>query len=210
MNNSLIVFLRKPIKGQVKSRLAKEVGENKALEVYRWLLDVTFHAFKRLKFPVNLYFDQSEGKGPYWAENYLYHVQKGEDLGSRIVNSFSEQLKISGKTVMIGSDCPEMNEKIITEAFKTLENQDLVLGPAKDGGIYLIGMKNLNMDLFNNIPWSGPFVFNRLKENASKLSMNYSVLQEMQDIDYFNDFLSWENKFEQFKEFKKYVIKRAS
>jgi len=209
MNNSLIVFLRKPIRGHVKSRLAKDVGEKKALEIYNWLLELTHLACYRLKFPVNLYFDQSEGSLPNWADRYLCHVQKGKDLGIRMKNAFNEQLKISGKTVMIGSDCPEIDEEIISKAFNVLTDKDIVLGPAKDGGIYLIGLKNLDRKLFQNVPWGGPGVFEKLEENAGALSLKVDVLEERQDIDIKRDFLKWQNEFEEFKAFQKYVDKRT-
>ena len=127
-----------------------------------------------------------------------------------MANAFIEQLKISGKTVMIGSDCPEMNENLIIKSFDALKELDVVLGPARDGGIYLIGLKNMNQELFQDIPWGSSSVFEKLKENAERLSLKVFVMEEKQDIDYNSDFLKWQNEFEQFNELQKNVVKRAS
>ena len=203
MTDKLIVFLRRPVKGKVKSRLAKTLGEEKALEIYRWLLDVTFTALRNNPAEVLLYFDSNENDEPICPDSYKSFLQKGETLGERMINAFSDQSGEAQKIVMIGSDCPEMNQSLIQKAFDELDNHNLVLGPASDGGVYLIGIKGKNLDVLHEVPWESSLVFDSIISNAG--ADQCAILPMMKDIDYEEDFKAFEDVFSNYKIKPKYA-----
>ena len=202
MTKSLLVFLRRPVLGKVKTRLAKELGKEKALEIYVWLLEVSRLSFESLNDEVHLYFDEKSHYLPDWAEKYSCYFQAGENLGGRMENAFLDHLSIKGENhcLMIGSDCPEMKESVILEAFDKINSSDLVLGPARDGGIYLIGMKSLKPGLLSNISWGSDKVFTQILNNAENLRISVNILPVLSDIDYATDFEKFEKQFEDYKE----------
>ena len=197
MTDTLIVFLRRPIKGKVKSRLAKSLGEDKALDIYRWLLEITHNSILNLDVEGQLYFDSNENEKPNWSDQYSSKLQNGPDLGEKMFNAFSDVLDGSSKVVMIGSDCPEMNENLLKLAFDALDDKEVVLGPARDGGVYLIGMKGNSQSLLSNIPWETERVFETLLENVGR--EDAAILPIKRDIDHEEDFREFEKEFEEFR-----------
>ena len=205
MNNTLVVFLRKAVKGQVKTRLALGIGEEMALSVYQWLVSLTLDAASRTKADVHLYFDQMDNELST-PESFSRHEQKGNDLGERMFDSFKNNLSddASKKLIIIGSDCPEINEQLVEEAFQKLSEKDLVIGPAIDGGFYLLGLKKLHVDLFKGIEWGGENVLRQLVTNATSLNLTMSSLEPKRDIDDASD-LRW------FKDqYQSYCLKELS
>ena len=195
MSRAVIVFLRRPIKGEVKSRLAKDVGESKALEIYNWLLHITFQAIANIKPEVLLYFDKTGNEMPNWSSDFPSYIQDGINLGLRMKSAVSEQLEKFEKVILIGSDCPEISEELLNIAFDSLNQNDLVLGPAVDGGIYLLGMNKNLFDVFENVNWGTSAVFNQMIFNAEKLHLRTSVLQRLSDVDVIDDFKRYEGRF---------------
>ena len=116
--------------------------------------------------------------------NYL--AQKGESLGDKMLNSISSLLKTNKKVIVIGSDTPNISKDEINLAFKKLNNSDIVLGPAYDGGYYLIGMKKEN-DIFQNITWSTNTVFKETIKLIKKQNLSYSKLKDKHDLDTINE-----------------------
>jgi rSAM/selenodomain-associated transferase 1 len=210
MNRSLVVFLRKPIRGQVKRRLAETLGEEKALEIYRWLLDLTRQVLAITSYPIHLYFDTDAQEAPFWTKSFQCHVQHGENLGDRMANAFFDQLEegLPKQVVMIGSDCPEISEEMIDKAFKKLNSADLVFGPSFDGGVYLIGVTAFDPVLFEGIQWSSSSVFSQLQLNARRLKLTFDVLPEKSDIDYEEDFLKFEHLFHTYQQEKTNELER--
>ena len=185
----VLVFQRNEVLGKVKTRLAAGVGEEQAMEIYRYLLNKTYLALKEITVPVTTYFSEFIPENPiHSAENK--QVQVGGDLGERMRNAFVAHLE-SGmeKVVLIGTDCPSLEGIHLVQAFEALEHSDLVLGPARDGGYYLIGMKRRADFLFEGITWSSELVLSQTLTLAAEQGLHSSLLPILEDIDSLED---WE------------------
>ena len=185
----VLVFQRNEVLGKVKTRLAAGVGEEQAMEIYRYLLNKTYLALKEITVPVTTYFSEFIPENPiHSAENK--QVQVGGDLGERMRNAFVAHLE-SGmeKVVLIGTDCPSLEGIHLVQAFEALEHSDLVLGPARDGGYYLIGMKRRADFLFEGITWSSELVLSQTLILAVEQGLRSSLLPILEDIDSLED---WE------------------
>lgn len=200
MSNHLLVFLKNPVKGKVKTRLAADMGDEKALDIYKWLVRHTLSVAKECKAIVHLFYNDVPESFFTEPAQHVYK-QKGRDLGSRMVHAFEliQKENNSQKMIMIGSDCPDINSGVITDAFDKLQFAELVIGPAEDGGIYLIGMRGFDARIFNRVPWSTDRVFKKLIDNCQKLTQSYLLLEELTDIDRISDFRRYEEQYEQFK-----------
>lgn len=179
----VLVFQRNEVLGKVKTRLAARVGEELAMEIYRYLLNKTYLALKEITVPITTYFSEFIPENPiHSAENKL--VQVGGDLGERMKNAFAAHLE-SGmeKVVLIGTDCPSLEGIHLLQAFEALEHSDLVLGPARDGGYYLIGMKRRADFLFEGITWSSELVLSQTLALAADQGLHSSLLPILEDID---------------------------
>jgi rSAM/selenodomain-associated transferase 1 len=184
MNKEVVlVFQRNEVLGKVKTRLAAGVGEEQAMEIYRYLLNKTYLALKEITVPVTTYFSEFIPENPiHSAENK--QVQVGGDLGERMRNAFVAHLE-SGmeKVVLIGTDCPSLEGTHLVQAFEALEHSELVLGPARDGGYYLIGMKRRADFLFEGITWSSELVLSQTLTLAAEQGLRSSLLPILEDID---------------------------
>lgn len=182
----VLVLLKFPEKGRVKTRLARDIGEERALEVYRELLQYTFDLTDSLdpsRFQTVAVCDPSHGLEKYRELLYRRHcgfsLQRGGDLGERMKNA----LELFTPAILIGSDCRELTKRHIEEAATALTTSDLVLGPARDGGYYLIGANRVYPELFCEMPWSTEKVFEMTMERAKQLSLAVHTLETLRDID---------------------------
>ncbi|TGM95829.1 TIGR04282 family arsenosugar biosynthesis glycosyltransferase [Leptospira yasudae] len=182
---TLILFLRNPVVGQVKTRLAAGLGNEAALNVYEQLVEITQKQVAGLDLPVRLYFDSiPEFVSGKWGNQVSAHLQSGEDLGLRMSNAFSETFSQGAtKAVIIGSDCPDLETKHIREAFSALDQSDAVLGPALDGGYYLLGLKSHLPEIFYEVPWSTDRVFAVTLEKLQLSRKNVWILPKLGDVD---------------------------
>ncbi|XLS28702.1 TIGR04282 family arsenosugar biosynthesis glycosyltransferase [Flavobacteriaceae bacterium M23B6Z8] len=185
--NALLIFTRNPELGKVKTRLAKTVGDQTALDIYNFLLKRTVEITRSIEVAKFVYYSEDIFKDDLWNTKY-YHkeLQKGEHLGVRMRNAFEKAFVLGhDKVVIIGSDMYDMTEANIQEAFQQLENNDVVIGPAEDGGYYLLGLKKLIPEIFENKDWGTSTV---LKETLEQLK-TYKVhkLEELNDVDVFED-----------------------
>lgn len=182
---ALIIFTKNPEAGKVKTRLAATIGNEAALAIYHQLLLHTVSTTKYL--PVEkfvFYFNHIENEDVWNSKYYRKEVQQGNDLGERMKNAFASIFqKDYGKIVIIGTDCPDVNAGIIMNAFDYLKSYDIVVGPAEDGGYYLIGMKELRPNLFENIKWSTDTVLHDTISKCTTLELNYHLLPVLKDID---------------------------
>ena len=185
----VLIFQKNEVLGKVKTRLAAGVGEEQALEIYRQLLAKTYHALSDVSVSITTYFSEFIPDNPiHSAENKL--VQLGQDLGERMKNAFAENFE-SGmeKVVLIGTDCPSLEGIHLSQAFEALDQSDLVLGPARDGGYYMIGMKRRADFLFEGITWSTELVLSQTLALAAEQGLQTSLLPVLEDIDTLED---WE------------------
>ena len=158
--NIIIVFTRNPELGKVKTRLAQTIGNNATLEVYINLLQHTEHVLNSLNCDVAVYYSEKIEQDDIWnKQQYTKFLQHGNHLGERMYNAFQQQFNLQyNKVVIVGSDLFDLKPQHITQAFKALEQTDAVIGPAKDGGYYLLGMTSLIRKVFDNKIWSSDTV----------------------------------------------------
>lgn len=187
----LLVFQKNESLGNVKTRLAAQVGNVQALEIYRQLVRTTYSSLVGVRFPIWTFFSDFIPKHPDYSPTKSF-LQRGEDLGERMKNAFSDTFKLGiEKVVLIGTDCPELDFNRIHEAFASLDTADLVLGPAEDGGYYLIGMKKQSDFLFEGMTWSTSLVLAQTiakAENQGRIVVRLPVLA---DIDTLEDWLNY-------------------
>ena len=192
----VLVFEKNAILGQVKTRLAAGMGELPALEIYKHLVQLTYSALEEVPVPVWTFFSDfiPESTHPI-VENSL--VQHGRDLGERMSNAFARTFE-SGrdKVVLIGTDCPTLQSHHLLQAFEALNHSDLVVGPATDGGYYLIGMKGKAAYLFEGIAWSTSQVLSQTLHVASQQGLIVTLLSELDDIDTQEDWQRYSSQFE--------------
>jgi hypothetical protein len=189
-NERLIVFVKNLIPGTVKTRLADEIGADLAMEVYKQLVENTSDISDKVKVDRAVYYSEYVELYDFFHEDkYSKHLQEGNDLGQRMVNAFFDAFEEGyEKAVLIGSDIPNINKKIIDQAFAELDDHDITVGPAEDGGYYLLGMKKGNPSLFENKTYSHGNVLNELLEAAKEAELSVFQLEELVDLDTKEDF----------------------
>lgn len=185
--NVVIAFTRNPEIGKVKTRLAKHIGNEVALDVYKLLLKHTEQVLRAVNCTIAVYYSNQITRNDIWDDaTYTKYVQNGEDLGERMCNAFAEQFNLKyDKVVIVGSDVFDLKPQHITQAFEALEQSDAVIGPAKDGGYYLLGMKQLFPEVFKNKKWGTETVFNDTFKDLK--FYNIKILETLNDIDTFED-----------------------
>lgn len=190
----LIVFVKNPIPGQVKTRIARTVGDAKALEVYQHLLAYTQKLASEFTGHCAVYYGDFVNADDGW-NSFVKYQQVGVDLGERMQNAFDEQFRAGvGKVVIIGSDCFDLTSSHIHNAFAALDTVDVVIGPATDGGYYLLGMNQLQPFLFQNMPWSQPELRQLTELAILQHGLTYAQLDELTDIDEWTDYEAYVQK----------------
>ena len=185
--NALIIFTRNPELGNCKTRLAKTIGDESAMKIYIHLLRHTAKVSEPIRADKFVFYSEHIKKNDLWNDDiFKKKLQYGDDLGSRMENAFSELFGLGYKnTIIIGSDLLELKSDDISHAFDTLKHRDIVIGPSKDGGYYLLGMKKIHENIFRNKAWGTETV---LKETLKDLQNNeVELLKELNDIDTFED-----------------------
>jgi rSAM/selenodomain-associated transferase 1 len=189
----LIVFTKAPIAGMVKTRMFPHVSFEEAAKLqHAFLADTLAKGFAQPGVKVCLAYTPPEAlemlEASFGKENLLYLAQEGADLGERMSRAFDAGFGMGcGRVLIVGSDVPTLPEQFIQAAFDGLKDADVVIGPAKDGGYYLIGMKEPNPAMFEGITWSGPKVFGMTLKRAEWLKLKVFELPELQDVDSFTD-----------------------
>ena len=190
--NALVVMLKVPIAGQVKTRLAAKIGKKDATKLYRCFIHDTFSGISLLK--------NIDIIAAYAPQNLISRVkrlvplgvvvipQKGRDLGERIQNVFSHLFSIGYKKIaIIGADSPDLPTEYIEKSFLLLKGKTrLVIGPAEDGGYYLIAMSSEQKEIFKDIPWGTGTVFKETIEKAKRAGLKSAVLPQWYDVDEIN------------------------
>jgi rSAM/selenodomain-associated transferase 1 len=196
--NKLIIFVKNEEAGKVKTRLAKSVGNEKALEIYRKLLGYTFDQVQPLKVIKEVCYSRFIEEDDLWNEgSYSKQLQEGDVLGERMSKAFKRSFeKGMERVVIIGSDCAELTTDILREVFSRLKDHDIVIGPAGDGGYYLLGMSKFISELFTDISWSTGAVLEQTLKKADEENATYYKLQELHDVDIEADWELVKHKFE--------------
>ena len=198
-NNLLLIFTRNPEYGKVKKRLAAEIGKDAALDIYSFLLKHTYSITKNLEVEKKVFYSENIAQNDIWDEDIFQKaVQVGSDLGERMKNAFKDGFAEGFKNIIIiGSDLYDLTSEDLRKAFIALEKSDYVIGPAEDGGYYLLGMKKLNPDIFENKDWGTNKVFNQTWENIEigqvirlELRNDIDVLSDVKRHPIFEQFLT--------------------
>lgn len=185
MDKALIIFIKNAKAGKVKTRLAKDIGDKNALTVYKHLLTHTRQISCLVKANRFLFYADAVPLQDEWPETHFQKLeQQGNDLGLRMLHAFQTSFAEKNKRVIIiGSDCMELSPDLIEKAFFELKNHDFVIGPAKDGGYYLLGMKYPEEKIFQNKAWSTESVFNDTMADIEDLSKSVFALPLLSDVD---------------------------
>ena len=199
MDKAVIVFQKHPEPGKVKTRLAKSIGNTKAAKIYRFLIDHTHRQLTNLDAAVFVFHKGPFQKSKYPAARYSFHPQEGEDLGEKMAHAFQTVFqKGFKKALIIGTDCYELETQHLEIAFSELNRQDLVLGPARDGGYYLMGLKSPVPQLFQGITWSTNTVLETTLKKAAEAGLEFTLLEKLSDVDRFEDLGNLRDILDQF------------
>lgn len=185
--NLIIVFTRNPELGKVKTRLAKTIGNQSALNIYNYLLKHTEQTIRNIHCDKAVFYSVKIRENDIWDSNiYQKLQQKGKDLGARMSNAFKYAFENNyKKVIIIGSDLFDLKPQHILTALNKLDKHDIVIGPAQDGGYYLLGMKKKYSRIFENKAWGTSTI---LKDTLKDLQhLDVFLLEELIDIDTFED-----------------------
>lgn len=187
--NLLIVFVKNIVLGKVKTRLAKTIGNDAAFSIYSELVAITEKATTKVKADKHIYFSD-EVISSKWKNDKKF-VQKGADLGIRMQNAFQNGFDKGYENILlIGSDLPNISEEIIETGFEKLQQNDVVFGPAEDGGYYLIGMSKMNTSIFENKPWSQSDLLAVTLQELEAQNQSVGLIETLNDIDTFEDLIA--------------------
>ena len=187
-NNPLVlVFCKNQIIGKVKSRLALKIGQKKAFLIYSELVDKTASIVNSLSSEVHVYYsDYIEENDKFHSSKIKKFIQKGNNLGDRIINALNISFKNFSPVVVIGSDLWKLEISDIEDTFRILKNKNVVIGPSNDGGYYLIGMNYLDTKIFENKNWGQESVLNDTIRDIDDKT-NIHLLDKKTDIDTYDD-----------------------
>lgn len=185
LNKLLLIFYRNPELGKVKTRLARTVGDERALSIYLQLAAHTRSVTEKLQFPKSVCYSQQVDRHDAWpTPEFQKQVQRGTDLGERMQYAFAEAFAAGYTRVcIIGTDCLQLTTPILEKAFEQLEQHDAVLGPAVDGGYYLLGLTHLYPEVFQNKRWSTQSVAADTLGDFRQLGLKYFLLPTLSDVD---------------------------
>lgn len=185
----LLIFVKKPEEGQVKTRLAESIGEKRALEVYHQLLIITKRETRGVPVNKQVWYTPEVMNDDIWnTAGFRKYKQQGKGLGERMQYAFRQSFEEGyQKAVIIGSDCPYITEDIIRQAFAALDSNDLVIGPSADGGYYLLGMTAYHPYVFRDKEWSSSSVLEQTLNDAEKNDLSVKKLPVLNDIDTLKD-----------------------
>lgn len=184
-NNGLIVFVKNPKQGEVKTRLAASIGDKEALDVHLKLVEYTRSVTRFVEAQPHVFYSNYIQDDDEWVPtDYEKHLQHGDDLGQCMRNAFEKLFDLGyEKLIIIGSDCPELTSDVVNDAFRQLDNCDVVIGPSRDGGYYLLGMKELIPELFENKDWGSETVFDQTLQDLQNRKLIWHEMPIFRDVD---------------------------
>lgn len=196
--NLLLIFTRNPELGKCKTRLAATVGDQNALDIYKFLLNHTASLTKDVNAAKQVWYSEEVWENDIW-DTCIFDkkLQHGADLGVRMAHAFQEGFTAGfERIIIIGSDMYDLNQNDIDLAFSQLKQNNFVIGPAEDGGYYLLGMTKFLPQIFQHKKWGTESVYedtlDDLKnENVHLTEMRNDIdlFEDIEDIDAFQPFL---------------------
>lgn len=185
--NLILIFTRNPELGKCKTRLAKTIGDENALTIYKMLLQHTSNVVEQVNCDKAVYYSVKVRDQDLW-DNTIYqkYQQQGIDLGYRMQNAFDNSFKAGyEKVLIVGSDLYDLKPQHIQDAFNQLDSHDVTIGPAEDGGYYLLGMKHLHPNIFEHKNWGTETV--RAATLNDLKTKKVALLEPLNDIDIYED-----------------------
>lgn len=212
MSTGVVVMSKVPLPGRTKSRLQEKVGAQEAALFHRACLYDLQAVLRTCRMPARIYIEGSskEFSSPFpqalpeeftclvqldWSD-FAFYQQHGRDLGERMLCAVQESLTEFQQVILIGSDIPGIDQYLLEQACAELRQHDLVLGPALDGGYYLIGLKSVDPFLFHEIEWGSGRVLEQTLQAARCHQLRTALLPELQDIDRWEDLTAWAGRTE--------------
>jgi rSAM/selenodomain-associated transferase 1 len=189
----LLIFVKYPEPGKVKTRLATSIGLENAAILYRNMAeDIVYDLSKLTDYAKIIFFDPPERINDVvrWLkfDGLSFIAQDGNSLGEKMSNAFSHAFSLGAdKAVVIGTDCPQITKQTIVKAFEKLETSEAVIGPSHDGGYYLLGLRRLIPELFYDIDWSTNLVFNQTMKRLRHNGIKFDCLEVLRDVDTVED-----------------------
>ena len=198
----IVVFARAPELGRVKTRLAEEIGDAAALVAYLelgrtcWSNALAARGAMGGRALVAYTPDDGGDSVRAWLSGAdAYMAQRDGNLGERMLSALTAVLSDGAlRVVVIGSDCPTLSARLLTDAFVALHTADVVIGPATDGGYYLIGMSRAHDVLFADVPWSSPLTLGVTLDRAQAAGLRVALLQPLSDVDTADDWYAWKRE----------------
>ncbi len=193
----LIIFVKAPRPGFVKTRLAESIGNVAACEAYRMLAESLFQNLDKIegneleiKFTPD---DSPDEVRPWLRDGWTSSPQGAGNLGDRLRRAIEEAFTDGCERVaVIGSDCPDVTAQDVASAWRDLDRNDIILGPASDGGYWLIALKRPNAKLFQNIAWSTDRVLTQTIAAGTDAGLKIKCLRMLTDIDTFDEWREWQ------------------
>lgn len=197
----LIIFVKYPQAGRVKTRLAKSIGEENAARLYRALVETLLRRTQGNKFRRIIFYSpcgkEKEMRG-WLGEDFIFAPQKGRGLGERLAGAFRFAFRNGAtRVIAIGSDSPTLDKKLIAEAFGKLKDARCVIGPALDGGYYLIGLSSWLEGIFKGIRWSTESVLIQTIARLKQFKIRHILLGKSFDIDSYHDIILLKKKIQE-------------
>lgn len=193
-DNLLIIFAKYPVPGRVKTRLAARLGDAEAARIYKACAELTIGAVKpgeHHEYDLAVAFwppEKASSMAKWLGSGMTLSSQQGQDLGSRMHHAFTAGFaQCYKKIIIIGADCPAVTRELILQGFACLAGAHTVMGPATDGGYYLIGLRRSAPGLFEDISWGTNRVAGQTLAKCSALNMTCSMLPVLRDIDRIED-----------------------
>ncbi len=194
----IIIFAKEPIAGKVKTRLARSIGDEAALQFHEKMLRHTLEMVCRYKLAVVELHISGNPDNPLIQSlsrefNISIYSQKGDDIGEKMFFALEQSLENSNYSVLIGTDCPVMGVDYLSNALTALlRGQDVVLGPAEDGGYVLVGTRNIKKGWFHDISWGSHHVMEQSRQKMKSSGAKLEELQALWDVDKIEDLQRWE------------------
>jgi len=210
MKRAIIIMAKVPRAGNVKTRLQPFLSAEQCILLSEAFLEDAINKAKRIGEKLIIAFSPADERGyfdKFGDENLILTEQKGADLGERMFNAFQFALsQNSDSAVMIGTDSPTFPADYIEQAFEFLELEtDAILGKTADGGFYLIGLRKLNREIFENVAWSSGKTFEQTYRNIMNLNLHLREVPSWFDVDEKNDLLKLKEQFT----FSRNAVRRA-
>lgn len=186
----LLVFAKEPVPGRVKTRLARDVGSGEAARIYRAMGRRVVDRVRVGSYRTRVCFDPPEARkavSAWLGREVEYRPQGPGDLGTRLAEAFEAGFRSADRVVVVGTDAPDLGRELVEKAFRRLASADLVLGPAEDGGYYLLGLRRPAPALFRDIPWSTAKVLAATRARAEDVGLDVFLLPPLRDVDTADD-----------------------